>query len=187
MSAKSKKKVALKRNKPLLIPLFIVLVLASILLVIIMPSDSSENGDSERPITLFEKIFQKKQVNVPAATAPPKPLPTGKQVYNFSHGENVTGPKPTKVTINPLDPNKLFSQTLEVIIVHDKPVSIAKITVNTDNESIEHNLELVKGTDTNGTWKGSWKITDTYNQTYSLKFNLESDGEVFDGSMVFRQ
>lgn len=122
----------------------------------------------------------------PSPLPTPKPLPTGSQTYNISHGESVVGPKPTKATINPLDPKIGDTQTLTIQVSHDKPVTKASITLLTDNAKQELPLQLISGTTSEGVWQASWTMEDSYDYSYQTDFHFFDGAEEFTGGLAFR-
>ena len=113
-------------------------------------------------------------------------LPSGEQIYTFSHGDLVVGPKIKTATINSLVPNTGDTQTISVVIKHNSPVTSAQATVNMDNFSQTYPLKLVTGTSSDGTWEGSWPVESTYETQYSIKFKLTSDTGDYNGGLTFR-
>ncbi|MFC1653589.1 hypothetical protein ACFL1M_01965 [Patescibacteria group bacterium] len=115
-------------------------------------------------------------------TPTPKPLPNGAQTYNYSHGNQVVGPKPTKVIIDPIDPNQGQKQTLTLKIPHDKPITNATATLNTDNNQKESKFENNGG----DLWIAEWIVDDSYEYTYKIKFEIQDSQETFSGDLTFR-
>ena len=111
-----------------------------------------------------------------------KPLPTGKQIYNYSHGKNVVGPKPTQVIIDPIDPKTGDTQTLTITLPHDKPVTNTKATLITDNESTAINLTK----ELEDTYVANWRMTDSYDYKYQITFEFSDNTETFSGAVTFR-
>jgi hypothetical protein len=95
-------------------------------------------------------------------------LPSGKQVYEFSHGPNVTGPKPSTITIDPFTPELGGVQIISVEIQNESPVTLATATLYTDQSKHTYELRLTKGTATSGTWTGSWTVDEVYDHRYLL-------------------
>lgn len=122
----------------------------------------------------------------PQSDKPIKPLPKGKQVYSYSHGPLVTGPKPSSATIDPIDPDPNEEQHLSIKVEHDKEVDSAVATVVTDNENKEHKMELISGTKTDGVWETKWKMADTYNYKYQIQYVFKSGNEIHEGALTFR-
>lgn len=128
-----------------------------------------------------------------SATPPPVPtqknhyvLPTGAQTYRFSHGTEVTGPKPQLVTISPLDPQPGSTQTITLIIHSASPIQNAVVTVGTDNQKKTLNLQLTSGDSFKGTYQGSWQVDDTYDEKYFLHYLLKSENGTFENTMYLR-
>jgi len=124
----------------------------------------------------------------PEPTLPPspKPLPTGKQVYRYSHGDDVVGPKLQVVTIDPFDPKPGQTITITATIKHDSPVTSATAILVTDNQSNNQPMQLIDGSDTDGTWTTEYTLDDTYLYTYQLNFELASSTGDYQGGMTYR-
>jgi len=104
-------------------------------------------------------------------TPTPNPIIKGIETYTISQGKT-NGPKMTKAVIDPHDPNIGVTQKFTLFVNHTKPVTIAKITLISDNKTKTYNLKLSEGTPLNGQWSGSWKIDDTHNQIYSFGIEI---------------
>ncbi len=115
-----------------------------------------------------------------------KPLPTGKQVYAYSHGDDVAGPKPTEVTIDPIDPEQGGTQLLSVKIGNTTPVSKANIVLKTDNQEKEYPLVLTEKGDDFDIWTASWKMNDSYDYIYKVSIVVDGTVETFSGGLSFR-
>lgn len=118
----------------------------------------------------------------PTPSPTPKPLPSGKQTYRFSHGQNVTGPKPQTVVVDPLTPAPGEKQTVTVIIASDSPIIEAKATLDTDHDSNIYPLTASQGE----TWEATWTINDSYDYTYYLHLFLKSADGTFENGLRFR-
>ena len=116
---------------------------------------------------------------------PIRPLPSGKQIYNYS-STNVPGPVPYQVVVDPLTPNVGDLQTVIVKIRYDSPVTSANVNLYTDNGIANFPLELTEGTTTDGTWKGSWKMPEKYDYTYYLEFDIKSEKDNYNKGLRFR-
>jgi len=115
-----------------------------------------------------------------------KPLPTGKQIYNYSHGNDVVGPKPTQVIIDPIDPKPGSTQSFSVKIGDATPVQKANIVLKTDNQETEYPLVLTeKGVDF-GIWTANWEMNDSYDYTYQIDIIIYGITETFSGGLAFR-
>lgn len=125
-------------------------------------------------------------IPTPSPTPTPKPLPHGLQIYRFSHGKNVVGPKPTKVMINPIDPKLNSYQTFTVTIKHNQPVTSAQIVLVTNNYSQTIPLKLKSGSLTDGVWVAKYKFTHSYNHTYQIKMLFSDGQQEFHGGLTFR-
>jgi len=139
---------------------------------------TSKNGLSDSSLSSTDSL-QQTQVT---PTHTPKPLPNGKQVYNFSHGNLVVGPKPTQAIIDPIDPEVGNTQIFTIKVPHDKPITIATTTLVTDNNQREFTLENISS----DIWQAEWKVEDTYNYKYQIQFEFSDANEAFTGALTFR-
>lgn len=126
----------------------------------------------------FTGLFTPKPSPSPAAAAiarpPVLPLATGFQSWDVSYGPASTGPRVKNVTIDTLTPPKGGTQTSTLQITNDSAVSNVTATVYTDNQHHDYTLKLVKGTPTNGTWSGTWTISDTFDYIYHINYVFTS-------------
>lgn len=119
----------------------------------------------------------------------PKPsviLPKGAQTYNFSHGDQVLGPKTSTLTLDPLSPNTGETQTITLKATHTSPITSVSVELITDNQTTPHTLTQKDGTNQDGTWSGSWKMSDTFQAKYGLRLILKSDDHDYDNTMWFK-
>jgi hypothetical protein len=122
-----------------------------------------------------------------APTPTPKPLPTGKQVYRFSHGSEVIGPKPTTVTIDPIDPQIKSEQILLVEVSHISPINKVTAILKTDNDEKTMPLKIYQGSNLDGTWMVGWKTEDAYLHTYIIDIISEAkNGDTNTSTLTFR-
>ena len=117
---------------------------------------------------------------------PPYVLPTGAQTYRFSHGTNVTGPKPQLVTIDPLDPRSGSTQTISVVVHSTSAVQSVVVVIGTDHQEKTLNLQLTSGDSQKGTYQGSWQIDDSYENKYSFRYILTAENSAFNNTMYVR-
>ena len=113
------------------------------------------------------------------------PLASGEQPYAVSTKDN---PRITQVVLNPLDVNKFASQTVSVKIqeTNEKPITEVTGKALTDSMSFPFTLSLIDGTDTNGTWQGSWFNEDSYCQNYMLIITATSESGQSKVELAFR-
>jgi len=138
------------------------------------------------PFNLFNKPDSS---SIPASFPPPctfRPLPRGKQIYHYSHGKDVVGPKLQVVTIDPFDPQPDQTINITAEIKHDSRVTKATAILITDNQITPQEMTLTSSETTNGTWTASIKLEDTNLCTYQLKFDLQSETGNYNDGMVFR-
>ena len=105
----------------------------------------------------------------PTPTAPPG---AGTGTYFFSHNDT---PQFMRADLTPEIPRSGQSQSA-VVTARDttpgtpSPITTVTATVMTDSESRQYPLTLTSGTNTNGTWTGSWTITGTINTVFEIRF-----------------
>jgi len=123
----------------------------------------------------------------PSPSPSPMYLAPGKQTYNISHGDSVTGPKPTKAIINPIDPAKNQEMTITIDITSDSDLTKSDIIIVTDHQQHPLTLKLISGDEQNGTWQAKTKLKDTYLYNYRLMFDLQNTSGAYTGGLTFRQ
>lgn len=113
------------------------------------------------------------------------PIASGAQTYTVTTKDN---PRTTQVVIDPLDVQKNATQTASVKIQETNGKPIAQVTGEaiTDSKSIDFSLSLIDGTDTNGTWQGSWLNQDTHCQNYMLIITATSESGQSNVDLAFR-
>jgi hypothetical protein len=115
------------------------------------------------------------------------PIAAGRQVYNISGGK--TGaPRMIQAIVDPLD---IEGNELQSFMVNafDEESEIVGITaaVITDNGQNEYPLSLTDGTRSQGTWSGSWRITDTFLYNYQIMLTaVNQNGVESTVTMTFR-
>lgn len=110
----------------------------------------------------------------PTPTPPPTKLFHGKDSYSISRGSAATGPSPSKLTLDPLDPEVGANQTFTVEISHTYPVVTAFLSIRSDTKTTKVPLSLVSGTAQKGTWQGSWTVPETYLYNYVVTITAQS-------------
>jgi len=124
--------------------------------------------------------------SIPTPSKIPYILPTGKQVYRFSHGDQVVGPKIQTLTFDPLDAPSGTKQTITLEIESVSPMTDNSIIVSTDNRAKTLNLKLISGDTTKGTYSVSWTVDDTHDTIYSVRYILKSTTDTYDNTMYLR-
>ena len=177
---KAKQPRRIEMGQASLKPLYLVLLTLSILVLV---------------IALVIKFFilpSSKLITTPSVQVTPTPtksnktLPSGGQIYRFSHGKEVIGPKIQTVNISNLTPSLKETQSITVVIANDSPVTDAQVTVSMDEKKITYPLRLTQGTTTEGTWVASWNVSGTYDYQYSMNFDLKSSTGNYLGGLNFR-
>lgn len=114
------------------------------------------------------------------------PLAKGFQSWTFSYGNGYTGPQIQTASIDTLSPPKGSTQTVTLTMKNASPVTKAIATVFTDNTSQSYDLNMIKGSPTDGTWVGIWKIDDSHECTYHIDFVLVSPSGDSTNALTFR-
>lgn len=114
-------------------------------------------------------------------------LPKGTQTYTFSHGDKVTGPKPSTVTMDPLSTTLNEKQSITITISDSSPVTSASVFLTTDTKKdVEHVLSKKTTQDKKDVWTGSWTVEDTNDQRYEARLYITNATGVYDNTMRFR-
>jgi len=133
---------------------------------------------SQLTIRLLNPFPQAQKENV-ATPAEPRivPLATGKQIYNISGGTK-GGPQMTQAVIDPIDPKPSQIQTFTLKANNLKPIVEIKAIVITDNGEKVNYLKLISGTNIDGVWQGSWRITDDYDYSYQISLIAKNNEDI---------
>ncbi|OGD74869.1 hypothetical protein A3A84_03400 [Candidatus Collierbacteria bacterium RIFCSPLOWO2_01_FULL_50_23] len=97
-------------------------------------------------------------------------LPQGKQEYLIRSNPTKGDVVGKKIIADPLDAPKNSPQTISIVLEHIISIVSVAIEISMDTTTKTYPLSLTSGTQTNGTWSGSWTVADSHNQTYSAKF-----------------
>ena len=176
------------------------LLLSTILVIVLLGSLYYYLKVSQSPwlqkisLSSFKKIISNQDSKVienemPVGIEPtptPIPLPTGLQSYEFTHGAQVVGPKVAKIVYDPLTPSAGETQKVTLTAAYSVPITEVVLTIVSDHLITPHVLSLASGTNTNGTWTGSWVIDDTLNTRYAARTTLKSTIDTHDSAMWFR-
>jgi hypothetical protein len=96
------------------------------------------------------------------------PLPHGKFSFSVTQSDK-TKPLFSGGVIDPYDPAFNQIQTVTVNVSDKEPITQVSAKVKTDSQLAGPFIfKLIDGTAINGTWQGSWAMTDTYDQTFHL-------------------
>lgn len=101
-----------------------------------------------------------------SSTPTPRALPHGKKQF-FSRGSGMT-PSVTQGYLDPYDPAPDSVQTVNVSISDTSAVVSASVIITTDTRTTQLPLERISGTETSGSWSGSWTVNDSYGCTYLM-------------------
>lgn len=112
----------------------------------------------------------------PTPTNTPVPLPRSLKNFTVSGGSR-PGPKFTRGYLNPYGPLAGDNQKISVTLYFDTAITSLNATVTTDNNSVTVPLALTIGSDTFGTWEGSYPVTDTNNNKYKIIFDAAAGAQ----------
>jgi len=164
-----------KVNKKILLELLILLILLGLIVLIVLKYYHAyrrkyQNQTASEEPTAQTELYSK----IPSSPPPPspllspKPIPHGKIGFSVSQADK-TKPQFSQGEIDPYDPPKGGRQSVTISVRDEQPVSQVSAVLKTDNAvSQPVSFKLISGSDTDGTWQGSWTLTDTYLYTYNL-------------------
>ena len=114
-----------------------------------------------------------------------KPVAEGERVYTITT-DNI--PKATEITVDPLDVEIGETQiiTVKANDSNENPITLVSGSGGTDHDSIPFSLTLVKGSETNGTWQGSWSPQHIFCDNYTVGIILTSASGESDVVLTFR-
>lgn len=122
----------------------------------------------------------------PTPTPTPTSLKQGKETYIYSWGEGTTIPKLNAIEIDPHDPKVGQTQTVSVKFTHTSGINSVSMMLFSDNKSTSFPMTLAAGTETDGTWTGSWKIDDTVLYRYDLQVHAKVNGRDIPYDVILR-
>ena len=129
--------------------------------------------------SIFSKLFRTRQEEVkniwtPYTTTPP-PIGHGVQTYKVSGGTEGL-PRITEVILDPEDPELNSSQTIIVKANYPSPIKEVEVVLHTDDyKDTPYLLQLSSGTNTDGEWKGTWKVVNPYNYIYRVTVKVKNE------------
>jgi hypothetical protein len=163
----SKAKVFFNSHKRLIILLSILFIVLVAVGITFLPTGLKTISD----------MF-KQDSHSPTSTASPRRIPSGPKGFTVSQADK-TVPQFGRGEINPYDPAKGATQTLTITVKFKDPVTSVSAILRTDKQSSELiPLTLINGTNTDGQWQATWKITDTYLYNYALSLEAKSGKSV---------
>lgn len=103
-------------------------------------------------------------------------------------GGSKTQPKIGQITVDPQGVHYGCEQQVTVAVSDSNGNSIASVIGEaiTDNKTTNFTLSLIEGTDTNGTWQGSWVLLDSVCEKYQLRIQAESASGTSSVTLTFR-
>lgn len=110
----------------------------------------------------------------------------GKQEYAVSRGSGSRGPTMDRVSVEPIDPNVGDNQTMRVQVRHNKPVKSVMVTLASDTKKKTTALSLTSGTNTDGTWEGSWTIDGPIDYVYNATIEAKDGKDTATIDIMFR-
>jgi len=151
------------------------------------PPPPTENGEENGEEEEEEEEGPPPEGGWPVVCNPPFPQSMrGEQTYSVSG--SAANPRLTRVIINPLDVNRLACQTVTVLARDTAGNNITSLQGQafTSNTSFTFELELIDGTETNGTWQGQWYNEDEYCSNYRLIVRAVSASGNSEAVLTFR-
>ena len=115
--------------------------------------------------------------NTPTPTSTPIPLPRSFKNFIVSGGSR-PGPKFTRGYLDPYGPLVGDNQKISATLYFDTAITSLSATVTTDNNTVTVPLTLTLGSDTFGTWEGSYPVTDTNNNKYKIIFDAAAGTQI---------
>jgi len=162
------KKIISKKNRTELVAF---LVLLAILFLFLSAYFSLKNNNIFTSIlTSIESDKRSKKLITPT----PRPIAQGKQTYS-TQGGSKTGPKVSKVVVDPFDPKTGEKQMFEVKIKDTTPVITVTLTLKTDHGEKNYPLKLFQGKDTDGLWSISFETEDKHDYVYTATITAENN------------
>ncbi len=164
-----KKYLSPKYLNPLFNIFLISVIIASGLLIV-----------SQATKTNFLSLTQKKETEKPDVS--PSPLPTPRPLPHGKHGFTVQGgnrnaPQFGRGFLDPIDPQKNTQQGIIISASNSVPIDSVTAIIKTDNKETSIKLSVSEGTNTNGTWTGSWTVNDTYLYNYIVQIIAKAGNE----------
>ncbi len=113
---------------------------------------------------------------LPSSTPTPTPTPpAGSVTYSFGNPAG-TNPDIYQATVMPLYQTIGNAQSIQVLADDTAGnITTIKAVLYSDGDAREFTLSRTGGTATNGTWTGTWQVTDTYNKTYGYDITGTDD------------
>lgn len=104
----------------------------------------------------------------PTPTPTPTELKSGSETYTISQSSNVTGPRISRLTLDPLDVKQGQTQVLTVRASSPQGISAVSIEFQSDNKTESLVLSQTGGTTQDGDWQTTWTLDDTVLYKYIL-------------------
>jgi hypothetical protein len=115
------------------------------------------------------------EVSTPtAAASSSSPLPPLTTIFpkddnRFSISTHATtGPLLQEGYLIPFYPAVGDTQTMSIKASDSVDIASVLVTINTDKKSATYPLKLAEGDAMHGLWKGSWKVSDTHDNVYTI-------------------
>jgi len=104
----------------------------------------------------------------------PVPLAHGRQTYRISGGTQGL-PTISEAVLDPEDPEMGSTQTISVKANYDSAIKEVSAVLHTDDKDTTQVLQLSSGSPTNGEWKGSWKVENSFDRSYSITVRAKNE------------
>lgn len=130
-----------------------------------------------------ESLENSPESPIPTPTRNPNyKLPAGPQSYNFSHGDQVVGPRVTSVSFSPLAAEKDTKQSLSAVFPSSEKVTSAIFSFSTDTLS-DQKVDLKQKPDNPSIWEATWTMPDTTKNKYHVRLIFSGEKGVYDEVM----
>lgn len=113
----------------------------------------------------------------PIASPSPSPTPTNRVSGGFqAYISTQNQPQMRQLTIDPFDPEIGTTQSLQLSIRDAGGSPITQVTgiVRTDNGENTYTLTLTSGSNTDGVWSVSYRVSDSHERIYNMTFTASN-------------
>lgn len=115
--------------------------------------------DSLSQIGILHNLFSR--MNNTQLQKKPSKLREGKDFYNISMASDVTGPRFTKIELDPLDPKRGEKQVITITLTDTNPAERVWINAKTDHKLQDIPLSKSESVNNQTLWKATWTVNDT--------------------------
>lgn len=176
--------VSHKKKTPVVTPirLAIAILLLIFFSLLFMLKDKGGNKSKKSGLKEQDIVLEQKKI---ALTPTPivAPVAKGKQLYYIRTKDK---PELMSAEFDPLDALKGKEQKITVTAKNDNPIDEITLTFSRDGKKYPVSMKLTEGTNTSGTWVGSWKAEGTYERDYVAVIEGKSGGQKSKVEVTFR-